>query len=381
MNNNNTPSVEEPVTPTRKSAQREKATELFNSFQGDYERYVAAMNNLGEDPQVQYPTSPGPPGTVTTFGKVPLANLGIVPGATGHSGHVVQYGKPKEADVVKLLAFPKPGMSFDKWWDHAMDSISSSTSYCTEAYRWILTVQKPETTFESLADSASFVRLDAMLLTALMECIPGDTHLLRQEIKKAKTAQRLSHERNITGRQVLYMVHQFFAMSDKDKSMTDTARLHKVTLQNGDIQQFIYKWDEVLSLMRKRPEDDDLMNLFVLQFDVHLPKSHEFYVEYLFWYNKPVDDPDRCYENIWKLVHDWIRRKTESKNRTAALKDHLPSVNPGAHPKGKGIGKDKNGDPQICFSWRNNGSCARKDAGTCIYAHPMNMKGVGKTRW
>ena len=115
MNNNNTPLVEEPVTPTRKSAQRDKATELFNSFQGDYERYVAAMNNLGEDPQVKYPTSPGPPGTVTTFGKVPLASLGIVLGATGHSGHVVQYGKPKEADVVKLLAFPKPGMSFDKW--------------------------------------------------------------------------------------------------------------------------------------------------------------------------------------------------------------------------------------------------------------------------
>ena len=161
-----------------------------------------------------------------------------------------------------------------------MHSISSSTSFCTEAYRWILTVQESETTFESRADSASFVRLDAMLLTALMECIPGDTHLLRQEIKTAKPAQRQTHERNITGRQVLYMVHQFFAMSEKDKNMTDTARLHGVTFQNGDIQQ--YKWDEVLSLMLKRPDDYDLVNFFVLQFDVHLAKNHEFYVEYFF---------------------------------------------------------------------------------------------------
>ena len=159
-----------------------------------------------------------------------------------------------------------------------MGSISSSTSYCTEAYRWILTVQKSETTFESLADSASFVRLDAMLLTALMECIPGDTHLLRQEIKEAKTAQRQTHERNITGRQVLFMVYQFFAMSAKVRNMTDIARLHKVTLQNGDIQQFVCKWDEVISLMRKRPDNDDLMNLFVLRFDVHLHQNHEFYV-------------------------------------------------------------------------------------------------------
>ena len=75
--------VEEPVTPTSKSAQRDKAAEIFNSFQGDYAKYVAAMNDLTTgDPQVQCPTSPGHPGTVSTFGKIPLANLGIVPGAT-----------------------------------------------------------------------------------------------------------------------------------------------------------------------------------------------------------------------------------------------------------------------------------------------------------
>ena len=93
-------------------------------------------------------------------------------------------------------------------------------------------------------------------------------------------------------------------MSEKDKSMTDTARLHKVTLQNGDIQQFVYKWDEILSLMAKCPNDEDLMNLFVLQFDVHLPKNHEFYVEYLFWYSRPSEDPTRTYDGLWKLVRD-----------------------------------------------------------------------------
>ena len=85
------------------------------------------------------------------------------------------------------------------------------------------------------------MRLGALLLSAFMECIPGDTHLLRQEIKKAKMLQRKIHELNITGRQVLFMVYKFFAMNDKDKSMTDAARLHKVTLQNGDIQQFVYR--------------------------------------------------------------------------------------------------------------------------------------------
>ena len=185
------------------------------------------------------------------------------------------------------------------------------------------------------------MRLGALLLTALMECIPGDTHLLRQEIKKAKTLQRQTQERNITGRQVLLMVFHFFAMNEKDKSMTDTALLHKTSLQNGDIQQFLYKWDEMLSLMTKRPDDSDLMNLFVLQFDLHLPKNHEFYVEYLFWYNRPAEDVTRTYEGLWELVHDWVRRKKDTKNRRDALKDHLLNIS--REPKGKGKGKAKVG--------------------------------------
>ena len=105
-----------------------------------------------------------------------MVNLGFVPGATAAVGSVVQYGEPREADTVKLLSFPKPGASFDRWWDHAVDAISSSTTYVHEAFRWARQVKKPETTFETLADSGSFMRFDAILLTALVGCIPGGTH-------------------------------------------------------------------------------------------------------------------------------------------------------------------------------------------------------------
>ena len=115
-------------------------------------------------------------------------------------------------------------------------------------------------------------------------------HFLRQEIKNPKTLQCQTQERNITGRQVLYMVYFFFAMNENDKSMTDTSRLHKIRLQTGDIQQTLCKWDEMLSLMTKCPSDEDLMNLFVLQSDLHLLKNREFYIEYVFWYSRPSGD-------------------------------------------------------------------------------------------
>ena len=173
------------------------------------------MKNL-KDPRASAPYPQSPKSGTKDFSFTPLANLGIVPRATAAVGSVVQYGKPREADAIKLLSFPKPVTSFDRWWDHAVDAISSSTTYVHECFRWARQVKKPETTFEMLADSGSFMRLDAILLTALMECIPGDTHYLRQETKKAKTLQQETHQCNITGRQVLFLVYHFFAMSGKD---------------------------------------------------------------------------------------------------------------------------------------------------------------------
>jgi hypothetical protein len=138
------------------------------------------------------------------------------------------------------------------------------------------------------------------------------------------------------------MLYRFFALSTWDKDMADTARLHKTTLKQGEIQQFIYQWDETISTMSKVPHVDDLMNLFVLQFDQNLPVKHEFYFEYLFWYNRPAGDPMRTYNGLWALVHDWVRRRNEAKNRKEALQDHMPGQY--AHPKDfKGTRKSGNG--------------------------------------
>ena len=135
----------------------------------------------------------------------------------------------------------------------------------------------------------------------------------------------------------------------------------------------------MLLQMRKRPDDEELMNLFTLQFEWHLPKNPEFHVEYLLWYNRVVDDPVRNYTGIWELVHDFVRRKKDFANRKQSMKDHLPGM--AGFLKGgggKGTGKDKNGDPQVCFAWRNTGVCAKKDAGTCNYAHPISAKNTWK---
>ena len=73
---------------------------------------------------------------------------------------------------------------------------------------------------------------------------------------------------------MLWLTYQHFAMNDQDKNKTDMARHHKVILLNGDLQQFVYRLDEMLSIMEERLPDEDLMNLFVLQPDVSCSKNH-----------------------------------------------------------------------------------------------------------
>ena len=91
-------------------------------------------------------------------------------------------------------------------------------------------------------------------------------------------------------------------MNEKDKAMTDIARLHKITIHSGDTQQFIYRWDEMLALMGRRPSDDGLVNIFVLHFDVHLHNDRGVYVECLFRRNREADDTIRGYGGLRRLV-------------------------------------------------------------------------------
>ena len=93
------PDVPQPVFPapvTPPSGQASEATAVYQKFLADMEAITNKHN-----PLLQYPSSPGQPGT---HGLLPLANLGIAPGATGHSGYAVQFGKPREADAAKLTA-------------------------------------------------------------------------------------------------------------------------------------------------------------------------------------------------------------------------------------------------------------------------------------
>ena len=67
------------------------------------------------------------------------------------------------------------------------------------------------------------------------------------------------------GRQIAFMIHDYFRVTGAHDTVLDHADLFKVTLHDDNIQEFDTRWDEVLLPMSKFPSDDVLECLYKLR--------------------------------------------------------------------------------------------------------------------
>ena len=77
---------------------------------------------------------------------------------------------------------------------------------------------------------------------------------------------------------MLLMVYEWFKVTEKDKDTVDTNKLQQLKMFNGDLQKFIFKWDAIVTQMRKVPDDQSLLTYFLLQVE-KLPKTHDLYLK------------------------------------------------------------------------------------------------------
>ena len=72
-------------------------------------------------------------------------------------------------------------------------------------------------------------------------------------------------DRFLRGRQIAYMIHDYFQSTGAHDTVLDYADLFSITLRNDDVQEFDTRWDEILSSMTKIPPDDVLESLYKLR--------------------------------------------------------------------------------------------------------------------
>ena len=74
-----------------------------------------------------------------------------------------------------------------------------------------------------------------------------------------------SCDRFIRGRQIAYLIYEYFRVTGANDSVEQYADLFTVCLRNDDIQALDSKWDGILLPMTKIPSDDILEGLYKLR--------------------------------------------------------------------------------------------------------------------
>ena len=108
----------------------------------------------------------------------------------------------------------------------------------------------------------NFEVLDARIASALNRIIPN-SHFKRRISLEEQKAQK--EDRFLRGRQIAYLIHDFFRVTGTHDSVENYTDLFTIVLRNDDIQEFDSKWDGILLSMTKIKPDDILEGLYKIR--------------------------------------------------------------------------------------------------------------------
>ena len=111
-------------------------------------------------------------------------------------------------------------------------------------------------------DFPNFEMLDAKIASARSKIIQNS-----QFMKKVSLggAQSQKEDRVLRGRQIAFMIYDYFRVTGAHDTVLDYADLLSVTLHDDNIQEFDTRWDEVVLSMSKIPTDEILERLYKLR--------------------------------------------------------------------------------------------------------------------
>ena len=104
--------------------------------------------------------------------------------------------------------------------------------------------------------------LDARIASALSTIIQHTRLKKKVSLEEMKAHKE---DRFLRGRQIAYLIYEYFQVTGANDSVENYADLFTVVLQNDDIQEFDSKWDGILLSMTKIPPDDILESLYKLR--------------------------------------------------------------------------------------------------------------------
>ena len=172
-------------------------------------------------------------------------------------------------------------------------------------------------------------------------------------------------DRFLRGRQIAYLIYEYFRVTAANVSVENYADLFTVGLRNDDIQEFHSKWDGILLSMTKNPPDDILEGLYKLRIRESEKLNTVLELCDLEIHQKKLG-PD--YHRLKTMVKRSIDQEIRNKNfgaRNGNYEKNAVVKNQGSKLRVQRILGD-------CWQWEFNGQCSRRD--NCSFRHDMDKR-------
>ena len=123
-------------------------------------------------------------------------------------------------------------------------------------WTWLLQIEKPSTTFDSLYDAGDYFRtLDTKLCVAV-DMLVKDNNRFKSDID-IETETLAKQGKIIAGRQVLQMVYKSYKTNAENGTVYDVMDAIAVELHGNRMEHFLHRRDKViLGLSEPMPENN-----------------------------------------------------------------------------------------------------------------------------
>ena len=167
--------------------------------------------------------------------------------------------------------FPAPA-SFLVWKTRFKTQVPNGSDFLWAAMLWIQEVDMVDS-LDVLKSSRSvvgkdfrnFEMLDAKIASALNKIIQNSQFQNKVSLEEQKAQKE---DGFLGGRQIAFMINDYFRVTGAHDTVLDYADLFSVTLRDDNIQEFDTRWEEVVLSMSKNPSDEILESLYKLRIRV-----------------------------------------------------------------------------------------------------------------
>ena len=236
--------------------------------------------------------------------------------------------------------------------------------------QWIKEVELVESVDDLRSSSSTrgismpnFEVLDARIASALNKII-HKSHFKRRISLEEQKAQK--QDRFLQGRQIAYLIYEFFRVTGTDDSVENCTDLFTIALRNDDIQEFDSKWDGILLSMTKIPHDNILEGLCKLR-----TRESEKLKTVLELYD--LETHQKKFRPDYHRLKAMVKRSVEQEIRNQNFGARSGNFEKNAVVKNQGTKQRVQRILGDCWQWETNGQCVKGN--NCSFRHDMDKRG------